>query len=59
MNPQVQHRITVLSESIRLTVTFFLIRIGLKQVTIDERHQLKERVAQVRELIRQERMNNG
>jgi hypothetical protein len=56
MNPQVQHRMALLSESMKLSGTMLLIRLHLKTVTLEERYELKLRSDRLQELINQEKI---
>ena len=55
MNPLIQYRLALLAESMQISGQMLLIRLHLKQITLEERYALKQRAAKVQELIRQVR----
>lgn len=55
MNADISYRLSLLGESMQVSGELLLIRMHLKQVTIDERYALKQRAAKIQELIKQAR----
>jgi hypothetical protein len=52
MNPLIQYRLALLAESMQISGQMLLIRLHLKQITLEERYTLKQRAAKIRELIK-------
>lgn len=55
MNPDISYRLSLLGESMQVSGELLLIRMHLKQMTIEERYALKQRAAKIQELIKQAR----
>lgn len=56
MNPQVQYRLTLLSESMQISGQFLLIRLHLKRVSTEERDELNKRADRLKVLIKGENL---
>lgn len=52
MNPLIQYRLALLAESMQISGQMLLIRLHLKQITLEERYALKKKAAKIRELIK-------
>ena len=53
----VQARIALAQEGMDLSLTFLLIRLGLKQVTIEERYQLRMRADRYERILQEMNKN--
>ena len=52
MNPLIQYRLALLAESMQISGQMLMIRLHLKQITLEERYALKQRAEKIRALIK-------
>jgi len=58
MNPLLQYRLALLTESMQISGQLLLLRLHLKTVTLEERYAIKQRAAKIKELIKQTQVNS-